>query len=153
MLASGPPSPQSSWDFGAAFPASLARGRKSLAHVESAGPWVSKSAPLSPVTGLGVADDEGGPGHSCPGTGPSPLDPTGPGQGDQTWWQGPHFLSPLHLDLCCCRVALIPVLSPPPWLFGFVGASGRVRSYKRGERPHSSGSGIFPACSKRSRRW
>lgn len=153
MLASGLPSLQSSRDFGAAFQASPALGRKNLSHVEPVGPCVSKSAPLSPATGLGLGDDEGSSGYSCPGTGPRPLDPAGLGQGDQRWWEGPHFLSPLHLDPCCCKVAPILVLSPPPWLFGFVGASGRVHSYKLGEKPHSSGSGIFPACSKGSRRW
>lgn len=153
MLASRLPSPQSSRDFRAAFPASLASGRKSLSHVESVRPWVSKSAPLSPATGLALGDDEGSSGYSCPGMGPSPLEPAGLGQGDQRWWEGPHVPSPLHLDPCCCKVALILVLFPLPWLFGFVGASGRVHSYKLGEWPRSSGSGIFPACSKRSRRW
>lgn len=114
LVASGLPSPQSSRDSGAAFQAFPALERKSLSHVDSVGPWVSKSAPLSPATGLGLGDDEGSSGYSCPGTVPSPLDPAGLGQGDQTWWEGPHFLSPLHPDPCCCKVARILVLSPPP---------------------------------------
>lgn len=147
------PSLWGSRDFRAGFQASPALGRKSLSHIEPVGTWVSKSAPPSPAAGLGLGDDEGSSGYSCPGIGPRPLDPAGLGQGDQRWWEGPHFLSPLRLDPCCCKVALILALSPLPWLFGFAGASGRVHSCKLGERPHSSGSDRFPACSTRSRRW
>lgn len=142
-----------SWGFGAAFQTSQNWGRKSLSHVESVTHWVSKPAPPSPATGLEIGGDEGSLGHSCAGTSSSPLDPAGLGRGDQRQGEGLHALSPLHLDPCCCKVALIPVLSPPPWLFGFFGASGRIHSYKLSERPHPSGSGTLPAYSKQSRRW
>lgn len=114
-------------------------------------PKVSKSAPPSPAAGLG-AGAEGSPGHSCSGTGSSSLDPAGLRRGARRWWEGPRSPSPLHLDPGCCKGALIPVLSPPPWLFGCAGAGGGVHSYRLGERPHSSGSSILPACSKWSRR-